>query len=380
MSGSATPQQGVQQTSNSSNSNSSSTTGPNPQIAGTLGGIASGLSAYLNNNPLAPGYYPGATVAPQSQATQSAIQALFARGANGSPVTSAADSAVIGAMDPSRLNLSNNPYFQGAVSAYTQPLNQQFANQVLPGIAGEFEGAGRFGPGNASQSATAQAVAQLTQSEANATAGMANTAYQNAQQNQLNAAGLAPTLANQDYQNIAAMGQAGNAIDQYAQQNIDANVARYNANAMAQPNYWTNIAQMLQSIYPGGTTSGNSSSSGNGTSYSSYTPSTNSTSSWLGAGMGLAGLGLQAAALPAGAIPFLGLSDARLKKNIKPIGKTNSGHNLYSYEFLGSSKPEIGVLAQEVEQKDPAAVVTHPSGYKMVDYGRALATPAGGLL
>jgi hypothetical protein len=262
-----------------------------------LGSIAGGLSTYLQNNPLAQGYYPSATVAPQSQATQSAIQALFARGANGSPVTSAADSAVIGAMDPSRLNLSNNPYFQNAVSAYVQPLNQQFANQVLPGIAGEFEGASRFGPGNGSQSATNQAVAQLTQSEANATSGMANAAYQQAQQNQLNAAGLAPTLANQDYQNIAAMGEAGNAIDQYAQQNIDANVARYNANAMAQPNYWTTIAQMLQSIYPGGTTSGSSSSSGSGSSYGFLTPSSNPTASGIGAGMGAAGLGLSAAGL-----------------------------------------------------------------------------------
>jgi hypothetical protein len=293
MSGSATPAQQTQSTS--SNSNSSSTTGPNPQIAGTLGGIAGDLSAYLQNNPLAPGYYPGSTVAPQSPATISALQSLFQRGANGSPVVNSADAAVTAAMDPSRLNLSNNPYFQGAVSAYTQPLNQQFANQVLPGIAGEFEGADRFGPGNASQSATEQAVAQLTQSEANATAGMANTAYQNAQQTQLQAAGLAPTLANQDYQNIAAMLQAGQGEDQYAQQNIDANVARYNANSMAQPNYWTNIAQMLQSIYPGGTTSGNSSSSGN--SYGTSTPSSNPTASGIGTGMGLAGLGISAAGL-----------------------------------------------------------------------------------
>jgi hypothetical protein len=369
MSGSATPAQQTQSTSSSSNS--SSTTGPNSVIGPTLGSIAGGLSSYLANNPLAPGYYPGSTVAPQSPATISALQSLFQRGANGSPVVNSADAAVTAAMDPSRLNLSSNPNFQNAVSAYVQPLNQQFANQVLPGIAGEFEGTGRFGPGNASQSATNQAVAQLTQSEANATSGMANTAYQQAQQNQLQAASLAPTLANQDYQNIAAMEQAGQAEDQYAQANTDAAVARYNANAMAQPNYWTTIAQMLQSIYPGGTTSGSSSSSGNSYGYS--TPSSNPTSGLLGAIMGGAGLALQAA-------PLLGGSDVRLKKNIRPIGKTNSGHNLYSYEFLGSSKPEIGVLAQEVEQKDPAAVVTHPSGYKMVDYNRIATMPVGGLL
>ena len=33
--------------------------------------------------------------------------------------------------------------------------------------------------------------------------------------------------------------------------------------------------------------------------------------------------------------------------------------------------PHIGLIAQEVEQTNPDAVKTHPSGYKMVDYGRA---------
>ena len=50
---------------------------------------------------------------------------------------------------------------------------------------------------------------------------MANTAYQNERSNQLNAANLAPTLANQDFANIAAMLQAGQAIDANTQANID---------------------------------------------------------------------------------------------------------------------------------------------------------------
>jgi hypothetical protein len=298
MSGSATPQQETQSTSNSSNSSSNSTTGPNSVIGPTLGSIAGGLSTYLANNPLASGYYPGATVAPMSSETSAGLQALFNRGANGSPVTSAADQAVIGAMDPSRLNLSSNPYFQNAVTAFTQPQDQTFANTVLPGIAGTFEGAGRTPEsGNAAGSATNQAIQTFGTTQSNAVAGMANTAYQQAQQNQLQAAGLAPVLANQDFANIGAMLQSGGGYDQYNQANVDSNVARYNANSMAQPNYWTNIAQMLQSIYPGGTTSGNSSSSGSGSSYGFLTPSSNPTASGIGAGMGAAGLGISAAGL-----------------------------------------------------------------------------------
>src|SRR5260370_16549795 len=81
----------------------------------------------------------------------------------------------------------------------------------------------------------------------------------------------------------------------------------------------------------------------------------------IGAALGAAGTAAQF-------LPFFFPSDVRLKKNIKPIGKSYSGHNLYSYEFLGSDKPEIGVLAQEVEHKDPEAVITHPRAVKLVNY------------
>jgi hypothetical protein len=68
----------------------------------------------------------------------------------------------------------------------------------------------------------------------------------------------------------------------------------------------------------------------------------------------------------------LKFSDRRLKKDIKKIGKTNDGQNLYSYRYKGDDTPQIGLMAQEVEKKKPDAVVTTPSGYKAVDYDKAL--------
>lgn len=65
-------------------------------------------------------------------------------------------------------------------------------------------------------------------------------------------------------------------------------------------------------------------------------------------------------------------SDRRLKKNIKKIGKTNNGQSLYSYKYKGSDEPQIGLMAQEVEKRDPGAVITTPSGFKAVNYDRAL--------
>lgn len=78
---------------------------------------------------------------------------------------------------------------------------------------------------------------------------------------------------------------------------------------------------------------------------------------------GLGGAGLQAGGLYAG----LAASDRRLKSNIKRIGTHPLGIGVYAYTIFGRHK--IGVMADEVEQVRPWAVVTRPSGYKMVNYG-----------
>lgn len=60
-------------------------------------------------------------------------------------------------------------------------------------------------------------------------------------------------------------------------------------------------------------------------------------------------------------------SDRRLKKNIKRIGTHVLGIGLYTWEYLWG-QPFSGVMADEVEQVMPEAVVMHPSGFKMVNY------------
>ncbi len=68
-------------------------------------------------------------------------------------------------------------------------------------------------------------------------------------------------------------------------------------------------------------------------------------------------------------------SDERLKDNINKVGELPDETNLYSYTFKGDNTPQVGVMAQEVEQKDPAAVSTDPAtGYKKVNYRRVLSS------
>lgn len=66
------------------------------------------------------------------------------------------------------------------------------------------------------------------------------------------------------------------------------------------------------------------------------------------------------------------LSDVRVKKDIAPIGKLNDGTNVYEFKYNGSDKPQIGVMAQEVERVNPAAV-REIGGIKHVDYGKVAA-------
>ena len=68
-------------------------------------------------------------------------------------------------------------------------------------------------------------------------------------------------------------------------------------------------------------------------------------------------------------------SDRRVKENIVEIGTHPLGIGLYLFDY----KPEfraawghgrqLGVMADEVETVRPEAVLVHPNGYKMVDYG-----------
>jgi len=69
------------------------------------------------------------------------------------------------------------------------------------------------------------------------------------------------------------------------------------------------------------------------------------------------------------------LSDEELKDNIKPIGKSENGHNLYTWDWndkakkLGITDPTTGVIAQEIMKYMPEAVTKNANGYYMVNYG-----------
>ncbi len=76
------------------------------------------------------------------------------------------------------------------------------------------------------------------------------------------------------------------------------------------------------------------------------------------------------------AVPVLGglLSDRRLKTNIVPIETRPDGQRLYEFSFRGFATRWLGVIAQEVLQTHPEAVVEDERGYLTVNYNMLGAT------
>lgn len=345
----------------SSTNSNNQTTGPNPTIGPKLESILGDFWSWYANNGNAPAYYPGTTVAPSSVASQSAVTSLFNRGANGWQGRQGALGAINDTIGGKYLDINNNKYFSGALSAAFAPQTENLMNNVLPGIDSKFSGSGRTA-GGAHFDTTMRGVQDLNRAQSEAAAKAALAAYTGERGNQMNAIGMLPSFQAADYQDLAAMQQAGAIKDAETQGIINADVARYNYAKTAQPEWLTRMAQMIQGIYPGGYSSGSGTSSG-------YSQQPGGGTSWLGTGMELAGLGLQA---------YTAFSDARLKDVVGRVGQTDEGLPLYLYKYKGDDQPRIGPMAQEVAQVKPDAVKRHDSGFLQVDYSKL--APVGGLL
>jgi hypothetical protein len=88
---------------------------------------------------------------------------------------------------------------------------------------------------------------------------------------------------------------------------------------------------------------------------------------------GLTASGNTMGALLGGAGALLGFSDERLKDDIEKVGELFDGQNIYRYRYKGDDRHHIGLIAQEVEEREPDAVNDNHMGtpFKGVDYKRA---------
>lgn len=341
------------------------TGGQNEILANSAGGLVSGgarsalggLGSVYGNGGLSPLQMAGGAGA------QGGLGYVNQAAGNLSPIASGAY------LDP-----KNNPYFSGAM--------QDALDQARNSVSSQFSSSGRYGSGGMTDVMSRSLGNVATNAYANQyNQNMANMLSANNQLGSLGsqASGIGATLAGIGQQGVGNLQNAGGALSalgtaqntdaanrmgvggqrmDYEQQLIDA----------ANQAPWAkvgNLAQIASGIGGLGGTSW-------GQSYGqTQTQQPGGIGNILGSVLGgIGGLGNIA---KAGGFAAL-FSDERLKEDIRKVGKTDDGQNIYSYRYKAGGPKMLGLMAQEVMRKKPEAVMRDPdSGYLMVDYGKATA-------
>jgi hypothetical protein len=66
-----------------------------------------------------------------------------------------------------------------------------------------------------------------------------------------------------------------------------------------------------------------------------------------------------------------GMSDIRAKHDIALLGRLDNGLGFYRFSYIGSDQAYVGVMAQEVDDVMPEAVIHDAAdGYLRVDYDK----------
>lgn len=127
-------------------------------------------------------------------------------------------------------------------------------------------------------------------------------------------------------------------------------------------------ANLMQQLQAAGMLGGMGSSTvGTGQSVGTQTPANNPLMNWLG--------GLSTAGGLAGS--FMA-SDERTKDDVEEVGKLHDGQKVYRFKFKGTKTPMLGLMAQEVEKRQPEAVKEF-GGVKHVDYKAATRFSGAGM-
>ena len=245
-----------------------------------------------------------------------------------------------------------SPYMQqamGATAAQLQNVNQQQQQQLLGNTIQQ----GAFG-GDRGKIAQAALMNQQNLALGQTLSGMANQGYQNAAQNYTQGLNSQGQLGAQ-YGNIGNLAQTAGmtgaqqlttagAVPYAVQQAQDA--ANYQQFAQGQAYPWQTLGSLANIASGLG--------AGQGGTSSTTSPGPNSMNAVLGLGTSL-----------------LTMSDERSKDNMEPIGKTFDGKNIYKFNYKGDPKTNIGLMAQEVEKRNPSAVHKTEGGLRMVDYDAA---------
>lgn len=183
-------------------------------------------SQYLSGGP---DYYPGYQTVGFSPQSQEALAMQEQRARGGSDVNRAAQQQNLATSRGDYLY--GNPGFNAAVRAAT--------DYTLPQVNSKFAAAGRTRSG-LGQEAQTRAISNAFASQ-----------YGEERGNQVKAGAIAPSLAQQDYADIAALRGVGQDTEQLAQDWLSEDVARYNFYQNRPQQNLANYVAALNNTYPG---------------------------------------------------------------------------------------------------------------------------------
>lgn len=311
--------------------------------------VAQGAQA--NYKSASPTYFPGQTYAGMSSPTSTALANTINRATTGNPLLPAAQGLNLATMRGQYLDPNSNPFARATVDAANRPLIDNYMQNVAPGNDSRFSLAGRYGS-NSHVNAQTQSQDALQRGLAENSAGIYGNIYNTERGYQNAAIGQAPGLAEADYGDIAKLAAAGTTQEGYSQQAIDAAIAKHNFEQNLQAAKLAQYSDIIRGQNGGGTSTSTQTTPMQGNNFLST----------LGQGLGTAA---QLASLATMLFP----SDRRVKEDIRRVGETDEGTPIYTYRYKWGGPRQMGVMAQDLEKTNPAAVHKHPFGIKMVNYG-----------
>lgn len=239
-----------------------------------LKGILSSAGDVYNQR-LGQQFYPGQTYAGFSPETEQGLSAISRRATAGSPMMAGANSMMTGTLNGDYLS-AGNPYFSA--------MTKRITDNVLPSITAQWQNAGR-GTGNTS------VIEAASRGLGDSIGQLAYQNYGDERAKQMQAAGMAPGLAQADYMDAERLLGVGAQREAQAQRGIDEARMRYDFEQNKQANALREYQGSVMPIAGLG---------GEGTSTSQTQKSTDPLQAVIGAG-------LMGASLFGGGGPLAGL-------------------------------------------------------------------------
>lgn len=304
--------------------------------------------------------YGGQTVAAMDPRLQQGLDIQAQLGTQGTAAGNAGQAGLQDVLGGKYLEAGSNPYLQSQIDAAQQDLIRNYNTVAKPAIESAMVNSGSFG-NSGLQQMQGQQQSDLQRNLGQISTQMRGNAYNTERANQMQALGLTPTFNNMSFQNAQAVQGAGQAQQAQTQNELTDAYQRWQ---QAQQDPYTKLGvygNALGTVLGRGsttTTTGGGGSGGAGI---------------LGGAMAGSQLGSQFG--PWGSViggiggAFLG-SDERLKEDIKKVGKTDDGLNVYTYRYKSGGPTHMGVMAQEVKGKHPDAIGRMADGMMAVDYSK----------